>query len=144
MRSQPMMIKQKQGGFTLLEIMIVVTIISLLMGLAIYKTVGSIEYARRTRVASDIQAINTQLRLYESMNGFYPTTEQGLQALVSQPESDPKPARWYQLYSSLPKDPWQSDYIYRNPGTKNPNGYDLFSAGPDRKPDTADDDYGGG
>jgi general secretion pathway protein G len=144
MRIQPMKIKQTQGGFTLLEIMIVVTIISLLMGLAIYKTVGNIEYARRTKVASDIQAISTQLKLYESMNGFYPTTEQGLQALVSQPESDPKPARWYQLYSSLPKDPWQSDYIYRNPGTKNPNGYDLFSAGPDRKADTADDDYGGG
>jgi general secretion pathway protein G len=144
MRIQPMMIKQKQRGFTLLEIMIVVTIISLLMGLAIYKTVGNIEYARRTKVASDIQAISTQLKLYESMNGFYPTTEQGLQALVSQPESDPKPARWYQLYSSLPKDPWQSDYIYRNPGTKNPNGYDLYSAGPDRKPDTADDDFGGG
>src|SRR4051812_26345353 len=112
MRTQPMIIKQTQRGFTLLEIMIVVTIISLLMGLAIYKTVGNIEYARRTKVASDIQAISTQLKLYESMNGFYPTTEQGLQALVSQPESDPKPARWYQLYSSLPKDPWQSDYVY--------------------------------
>jgi general secretion pathway protein G len=142
MRTQPMIIKQNQRGFTLLEIMIVVTIISLLMGLAIYKTVGNIEYARRTKVASDIQAISTQLKLYESMNGFYPTSEQGLQALVSQPESDPKPARWYQLYSSLPKDPWQNDYIYRNPGVKNPNGYDLYSAGPDRKADTGDDDYG--
>lgn len=139
---QPMTTERKERGFTLLEIMIVVTIISLLMGLAIYKTVGNIEYARRTKIASDLQAIGTQLKLYESMNGFYPTTEQGLQALVSQPESDPKPARWYQLYSSLPKDPWQSDYVYRNPGVKNPNGYDLSSAGPDRKADTQDDDYG--
>lgn len=135
--------KAKQSGFTLLEIMIVVTIISLLMGLAIYKTVGNVEYARRTKVASDIQAIGTQLKLYESMNGYYPTTDQGLQALVTQPDTDPKPARWYQLYSSLPKDPWQNDYIYRCPGLKNPNGYDLFSPGPDRKADTGDDDWGG-
>jgi general secretion pathway protein G len=139
-----MPIKRSHNGFTLLEIMIVVTIISLLMGLAIYKTVGNIEYARRTKVASDLQAIGTQLKLYESMNGFYPASEQGLQALVTQPDTDPKPARWYQLYSSLPKDPWQNDYIYRCPGVKNPNGYDLFSAGPDRKADTADDDWGGG
>jgi general secretion pathway protein G len=77
------------------------------------------------------------------MNGFYPTTEQGLQALVTQPNTDPKPTRWYQLYKELPKDPWGSDYIYRCPGLKNPNGYDLYSAGPDRKPDTTDDKPGG-
>src|SRR5437016_3366248 len=106
----------KPRGFTLLEIMIVVTIISMLMGLAIYKTVGNVEYARRTKIASDIQAIGTQLKLYESMNGFYPTSDQGLQALVTQPDTDPKPERWYQLYSSLPKDPWQNNYIYRCPG----------------------------
>ncbi|PYL63906.1 MAG: type II secretion system protein GspG, partial [Verrucomicrobia bacterium] len=55
---------------------------------------------------------------------------------------DPKPARWYQLYKERPKDPWQSNYIYLCPGIKNPNGYDLYSAGPDRKPDTSDDDWG--
>jgi general secretion pathway protein G len=76
------------------------------------------------------------------MNGFFPTTEQGLQALVSQPTTDPKPVRWYQLYSQLPKDPWQNNYVYRCPGNKNPNGYDLFSPGPDHLPDTADDDWG--
>ena len=136
------MMKRKQQGFTLLEIMLVVTIIALLLGTAIYKLTGNVEYARRTRVSADIQGINTQLKLYESMNGFYPTTEQGIKALVAQPDSDPRPTRWYQLYKDLPKDPWQSDYIYRNPGLKDPNGYDLFSAGPDRKPDTADDDWG--
>ena len=136
--------KRKQQGFTLLEIMLVVTIIALLLGTAIYKLAGNVEYARHTRVQADIQSINTQLKLYESMNGFYPTTEQSLQALVTQPETDPRPTRWYQLYKELPKDPWQNDYIYRNPGLKNPNGYDLYSAGPDRKPDTADDDWGGG
>jgi len=134
--------ERKQQGFTLLEIMLVVTIIALLLGAAIYKLGGNVEYARHIRVAADIQGINTQLGLYESMNGFYPTTEQGLQALVTQPNTDPKPTRWYQLYKELPKDPWGSDYIYRCPGLKNPNGYDLYSAGPDRKPDTTDDDSG--
>jgi general secretion pathway protein G len=78
------------------------------------------------------------------MNGFYPTTEQGIQALVTQPDKDPRPARWYQLFREVPKDPWGNDYIYRCPGLKNPSGYDLYSAGPDRQADTADDDWGGG
>jgi len=138
-----MKLRHQSAGFTLLEIMLVVTIIALLLGTAIYKLAGNVEYAKHTRVSADVQGIGTQLKLYESMNGFFPTTEQGIQALVTQPDTDPKPTRWYQLYKEMPKDPWQNDYIYRNPGTKNPNGYDLFSAGPDRKPDTADDDWGG-
>src|ERR1700741_2660363 len=122
---------RNQSAFTLLEIMLVVTIIALLLGTAIYKLAGNVEYARHTRVQADIQGINTQLRLYESMNGFYPTTEQGLQALIIQPDTHPRPTRWYQLYKELPKDPWQIPYIYRCPGTKHPESYDLFSAGPD-------------
>jgi general secretion pathway protein G len=135
--------KRKQKGFTLLEIMIVVTIIAVLMGTAIYKLKGNIEYAKHQAVAADIQSVGTQLKLYESMNGYFPTTEQGVQALVIQPESDPKPTRWYQLFGEVPKDPWHSIYNYRCPGTKNPTGYDLYSSGPDRIPDTADDDWGG-
>src|SRR3954447_26752171 len=138
-----MKLRHQSAGFTLLEIMLVVTIIALLLGTAIYKLAGNVEYAKHTRISADVQSISTQLKLYESMNGFFPTTEQGLQALVVQPDTDPKPTRWYQLYKEMPKDPWQNDYIYRNPGTKNPNGYDLFSAGPDRKADTNDDDWGG-
>jgi general secretion pathway protein G len=137
-----MKLKKHRDGFTLLEIMIVVTIIAVLMGAAIYKLGGNVEYARHTAVNTDVQSIGTQLKLYESMNGFYPTTEQGLQALVTQPDSDPKPSRWYQLFKESPKDPWHNNYIYRCPGTKNPGGYDLFSAGKDRLPDTADDDWG--
>src|SRR6266571_7222134 len=117
--------RKRESAFTLLEIMIVVTIIALLMSAAIYKLKGNVEYARHNRVGADIQAISTQLKLYESMNGFYPTTEQGLQALVAQPNTDPRPTRWYQLYKEVPKDPWQNYYIYRNPGGKNPNSYDL-------------------
>jgi general secretion pathway protein G len=131
-----------QSAFTLLEIMLVVTIIALLLGAAIYKLSGNVEYSRHVRVAADLQGINTQLKVYESMSGFFPTSEQGLQALVTQPTTDPQPGRWYQLYSQLPKDPWQNNYVYRSPGTKNPNGYDLFSPGPDHLPDTTDDDWG--
>ena len=138
-----MRMKRKQQGFTLLEIMLVVSIIVILLSLAISKLGNPTGYAKHTAVRADTQAIGTQLQLYESMNGFYPTTEQGLQALVTQPQNDPRPTRWYQFFKQAPKDPWGSDYIYRCPGLKNPTGYDLYSAGPDRVPDTADDDWGG-
>ena len=134
--------KRNHRGFTLLEIMLVVTIIALLLGTAIYKLSGNVEYARHTRVQADIQGIGTQLKLYESMNGFYPTTEQGLQALVVQPDTDPKPTRWYQLYREVPKDPWQNEYIYICPGQRHPESYDLYSAGSSRKPGAGTDDWG--
>jgi general secretion pathway protein G len=134
--------KTKQQGFTLLEIMIVVSIIVILLGLAISRIGNPTGFAKQTAVRADVQTIGTQLQLYESMNGFYPTTDQGLQALVTQPQDDPRPTRWYQLFKQVPKDPWGNDYIYRCPGTKHPDSYDLFSAGPDRKADTADDDWG--
>ncbi len=136
--------KIKQQGFTLLEIMLVVSIIVIILGVAISKLGNTTGIAKSMRVQADVQAIKTQLQLYESMNGFFPTTEQGLQALVTQPQNDPRPTRWYQLFKEMPKDPWGSDYIYRDPGLKNPSGYDLYSAGPDRQPDTSDDDWGGG
>jgi len=135
--------RKNQSAFTLLEIMLVVTIIALLLGTAIYKLSGNVEYARHNRVAADIQSISTQLKLYQSMNGFYPTTEQGIQALVTQPTSDPQPQRWYQLFKEMPVDPWNQPYIYVSPGQKDPSGFDLYSSGPDRKAGTADDDWGG-
>ena len=134
--------KTGQAGFTLLEIMLVVGIIVIILGVAVSKLGNTTGIAKDMRVRADTQAISTQLKLYESVNGFLPTTEQGLQALVTPPESDPKPTRWYQLFKELPQDPWSSNYIYVSPGKKNPNSYDLYSAGPDRKPDTADDNWG--
>jgi len=131
-----------QSGFTLLEIMIVVSIIVILLGLAISKMGNPTIFAKGVAVKADIQAIGTQLMQYEAMNGFYPTTEQGIQALVSQPSSDPRPTRWYPFFKEMPKDPWSNPYIYRCPGIKHPDKYDLYSAGPDRLPDTADDDWG--
>jgi general secretion pathway protein G len=136
------LVKQRTAAFTLLEIMLVVGIIVIILGVAVARLGNTTGVAKDMRVSADLQQISTQLRLYESMNGFLPTTEQGLQALVTQPDSDPKPTRWYQLFKDLPKDPWGQNYVYLAPGRKNPTGYDLYSAGQDRKPDTADDNWG--
>ena len=122
--------------------MLVISIIVVLLGVAINKLGNQVGFAKNVAVRADVQAIGTQLKLYESVNGFFPTTEQGLQALVSQPSSEPRPSHWYQLFKEVPKDPWGNNYIYLNPGRKNPTSYDLYSAGPDRKTDTADDDWG--
>lgn len=119
-----------------------VGIIVIILGVAVSRLGNTTGVAKDMRVRADIQAISTQLKLYESVNGFFPTSEQGLQALVSPVQTDPKPTRWYQLFKELPKDPWGSDYIYICPGRKNPDSYDLYSAGPDRKADTADDNWG--
>jgi general secretion pathway protein G len=137
-----MRLKKQHSGFTLLEIMLVISIIVVLLGVAINQLGDTPLFAKSVAVRSDIQSIGTQLKLYESMNGFLPTTEQGLQALVTQPSSEPRPTRWYPLFKQIPKDPWSSNYIYLCPGRKNPTGYDLYSAGKDRKADTADDDWG--
>lgn len=138
-----MKLRTTRGGFTLLEIMLVVSIIVIILGLAVSRLGNPTGFAKDTAVRADIQSIGTQLRLYESMNGFYPTTDQGLQALVTRPDSEPAPTRWYQLFKDVPKDPWGTPYIYRCPGTKNTDSYDLYSAGPDRHQDTADDNWGG-
>lgn len=123
--------------------MLVISIIVILLGVAINKLGNTTGMAKGVAVRADIQAISTQLKLYESMNGYLPTTEQGLGALVTQPSSEPRPQRWYQLFKEIPKDPWGNNYIYLSPGRRNPTGYDLYSAGPDRKADTGDDDWGG-
>jgi general secretion pathway protein G len=134
--------RRDEKGFTLLEIMLVVGIIIIILGVAVARLGNTTGIAKDMRVRADIQAVNTQLKLYESMNGFVPTTEQGLKALVVQPDTEPKPNRWYQLFKEMPKDPWDNEYIYLSPGRKNPDSYDLYSAGPDRKPDTPDDNWG--
>ncbi|MEP6956394.1 MAG: type II secretion system major pseudopilin GspG [Chthoniobacterales bacterium] len=134
--------RRHAAGFTLLEIMLVVGIIIIILGVAVSKLGNTTGVAKDMAVSSGIQTISTQLRLYESVNGFTPTTEQGLQALVTRPSTEPIPSRWYQLFKEVPKDPWAKDFIYVSPGRKNPDSYDLYSAGPDRKPDTADDNWG--
>lgn len=124
--------------------MLVVSIIVILLGVAVSRLGNTTGIAKSVAIQADIQAIKSQLRTYEAMNGFLPTTEQGLQALVTKPDSDPVPQRWTQFFEQLPKDPYGSNYIYRSPGIKNPSSYDLYSAGPNRVDDSGagDDDWG--
>lgn len=123
----------REAGYTLFEIMLVLGIISVLVGSAIYMLAGNVDVAKEQRVTSDIQAIAMQLRTYEMLNFRMPTTEQGLRALVAPPSADPKPIHWKKLMESVPLDPWGNEYIYRNPGKYKPDGYDLYSAGPQGK-----------
>ena len=95
-----------QSGYTLFEIMLVLGIIAVLVGSAIYMLVGNIDVAKEQRVNSDIEAISMQLRTYEMLNYRMPTTEQGLKALVNQPSTEPRPRRWKQHMKSVPIDPW--------------------------------------
>ena len=126
-------------GFTLLEIMLVVTIIILLLGAGVKFLLPNLVVGQETRVQADLMALRTSLSTYQGLNGFLPTTEQGLGALVTSPQSEPKPATWRKLMDEIPKDSWGQDYVYVQPGKHNPEGYDVYSKGPDRVADTADD-----
>jgi len=125
---------RKADAYTLFEIMLVLGIIAVLVGSAIYLLVGNVDVAKEQRVDTDIQAITTQLKVYEMQNYTFPSTEQGLQALVARPTSEPLPRKWRQMMQSVPLDPWGTEYLYENPGKRNPQGFDLHSLGPDRKP----------
>ena len=126
-----------RAGFTLLEIMLVVMIIALLAGSAIYMMKDNIGIAKDTRVNTDIQTMKTQLMVYESTVGYLPSTEQGLKAMITPPQ--PKPRNWKKLFDTMPLDPYGKEYQYVQPGVHNPDGYDLFSAGKDHIPGTVDD-----
>ena len=123
----------RQRGFTLIEIMVVVVILAVLGALVVPKILENVDKARVTRAASDIRAIQTALDLYRLDNFKYPTTEQGLQALVSQP-SDPTITNYRSggYLPSLPKDPWNNPYQYVSPGA-NGRDYDIISYGRDGK-----------
>lgn len=126
-------------AFTLLEIMLVVAIIALLLGAAMFGMRGNIEAAKFVRVEQDMVSIKTQLNGYQMLAGRLPTTEQGLKALVERPTTDPVPKRWTSMFDKVPLDPWNNDYIYVQPGKHNPQSYDLVSKGPDGQENTADD-----
>jgi len=120
-------------GFTLIEIMVVMVILGILAGLIIPRIMGRPEEARRTKARIQIESIETALKLYKLDNGSYPTTEQGLQALVEPPSVGKLASAWreggYLEKGRVPKDPWDNEYVYLCPGIH--GDLDLVSYGAD-------------
>jgi general secretion pathway protein G len=120
-------------GFTLIELMVVIVILGILAGLIIPRVMGRPDEARRAKAKMQIESIETALKLYKLDNGAYPTTEQGLQALVEAPSIGQPAKNWrqggYLERSKVPKDPWDNDFIYLSPGTH--GDFDLSSLGAD-------------
>ena len=124
-----------RGGFTLIELMLVIVIIGALAAMVVPRLAGRSEEARIGAARADIKGnLSLALRLYEVDNGRYPATEQGLAALMAKPTSPPVPENWKGPYiEQEPLDPWKRLYVYRYPGTHPPRDYDLLSVGPDGK-----------
>jgi len=122
-----------QQGFTLIELMVVMVILGILATMIVPRIMDRPEEARRTKAAIDIQALEQALKLYKLDNGQYPTTEQGLQALVEPPSAGRLARKWrkggYLDKGKVPKDPWGNDFIYISPGIH--SDFDLMSYGPD-------------
>lgn len=108
------------AGFTLIEVMVVVVILGILAALVVPKVMSRPEQARIVKAKQDILAIQSALELYKLDNGFYPTTDQGLQALVTKPSIPPTPRSWKSegYLQSMPQDPWGQDYQYINDDEK--------------------------
>jgi len=120
---------RNRRGFTFIEIMVVVVILAILAGLVIPRFLGRAEQARSTKTVVQIRELMSALDLYHLDNSFYPTTEQGLEALVEKPSSEPLPRAWKKYMDKIPKDAWGKDYIYICPGAH--AAFDLKSLGPD-------------
>jgi general secretion pathway protein G len=123
-------------GFTLIELMVVIVILGILAGLIIPRIMGRPDEARQTKARIMIEGIETAMKLYRLDNGFYPTTEQGLRALVEASTIQPVPRNWreggYLEKGKVPKDPWGNDFVYLCPGTQ--GEFDLISYGADGQP----------
>ena len=124
-------------GFTLIEVLAVLLILGLLAALIVPKVVGRVEQSRIETTKLQMRAIKSALEQFKIDNGFYPTTQQGLKALVQKPTIPPVPNNWHQYLEKVPKDAWGRDFIYISPAPNRP--YDLKSAGPDGVEGTEDD-----
>jgi general secretion pathway protein G len=120
-----------EAGFTLIEIMVVLVILGLLAAVVVPRIVGRTDEARKTTAKIEVQNIEQALHLFKLDNGFYPSTEQGLEALVTEPTIGQIPKRWRQggYLPKVPNDPWGNPYIYLSPGRY--GDYDLVSYGGD-------------
>ncbi|WP_438865600.1 type II secretion system major pseudopilin GspG [Neptunicella sp.] len=129
----------KQSGFSLLEIMVVILIIGLLTAIVAPNILGNQETAQLKKAAVDIRQLENALEMYKLRNSTFPTSEQGLDALVSMPTIEPIPRNYPEegFIKNLPKDPWGNDYQLLSPGEM--GAIDLYSNGPDGQPGTDDD-----
>lgn len=126
-----MMSRRNQHGITLIEIMVVLVILGILATIIIPRIAGKPEQARRTKAILDIKSIETALSLFHMDNGFYPSTEQGLLALVEKPTTGRIPTNYAEdgYLKKVPLDPWKNPFVYLSPGAH--GDYDLVSYGPD-------------
>jgi general secretion pathway protein G len=147
-RNNPMVVhplpksRRTRSAFTLIELVLVLTILAVLMGAAIFSLNrgGFFEGAADQRINSDLNStISVALESYFVAAGRYPSTEQGLEALVEKPTKAPIPERWHASMDELPTDPWKQPYKYRFPATKSKKPYDLWSIGKDGVDGNEDD-----
>ncbi|MFV8761835.1 type II secretion system major pseudopilin GspG [Yersinia enterocolitica] len=131
--------QQSQRGFTLLEIMVVIVILGILASLIVPNLMDNKDKADHQKVISDLITLESALDMYKLDNSRYPTTEQGLQALVSKPSIQPEPCNYPQngYIRRLPLDPWGGSYQLLSPGQH--GLFDILSYGPDGMPGTEDD-----
>lgn len=122
---------KRSGGFTLIEIMVVMVILGLLVAIVAPNILGRSDQARVTVAQTQMSNIANALDLYRLDNGNYPSSQQGLQALVTKPSGSPEPRNWNPdgYLKNVPVDPWDNEYQYISPGVNGP--YDLFSYGSD-------------
>lgn len=127
-------LSRANGGFTLIEIMVVVVILGILAALIVPNIIGRTDDARVAKARQDISALQSALNLYKLDNFYYPSTQQGLEALVQKPGGEPPARNWKSggYVQKLNKDPWGNDYQYLQPGTR--GELDIFSYGADGKP----------
>ncbi len=129
-------------GFTLIELMVVVIILGILALYVGPKIMGEPEKAKRVKAKMDITMLETALKMYKLDNGVYPSTEQGLQALVEAPETGVIPKKWrqggYIEKNKVPKDPWGNEFVYISPGVH--GDFDIISYGLDGVPGGEDED----
>lgn len=121
----------RPGGFTLIELMVVLVIIGVLAALVVPNVLDRADDARVTAARTDVANLTQALKLYKLDNLRYPSTDQGLQALVARPSAGPQPLNWKPYLDKLPQDPWGQPYQYLNPGLK--GEVDVFSFGADGK-----------
>lgn len=130
--------KRSDSGFTLIELLVVIIILGLLAGIIIPRVVGRVDQARMESTRIQLKALKGALEQFRMDNGFYPTTDQGLKALIERPEVPPIPKRWHQYLDELPRDGWGNEFVYLSPGQSG-RPYELFSLGPDGIEGTDDD-----